>query len=76
MKLNRSILIYCIHYNLSKWADNEGKIQRRKIPIVLGRSFHISKIYHQKIIHELKELGVVTDIKKDWIKIDKLNVIA
>lgn len=72
-QLNRMTLLNCIHLYLIEVADKEGKIKRKEIAAVLGRGFHIKKIYHKKILKELKGLGIISNHHKLWIQISPIT---
>lgn len=71
--INRSVLFNCIHVYLLKEADEERKILRKNLPMVLGRGFHIPRIHHKKVILELKERGIITGEDKSCVKIKLLK---
>lgn len=68
-KINRSVLLNCIHIYLLKEADEEHKILRHNLPAVLGRGFHIPREHHRKVISELESCGIIIDSQKSWVKV-------
>lgn len=69
------VLIDCVHLFLLKQADTEGKIQRKEIPIVLGRGLHIQKENHRRILRELESFGIIIDSQKNFIEIKKKDYL-
>lgn len=72
--VDRSALLYCIHVYLIKEADKEGIIERRKLPAVLGRGFHIPKQYHRRVVTELQGHGIIIDSQKNFVKVKIIDL--
>lgn len=73
-KLNNQTLLKCIHFYLMKEADRDGIINRRKIPAVLGRGFHIPKVFHRKVLSELEDAGIIIENQKMFVKIKVIPI--
>lgn len=72
-RIERSVLLYCIHYYLFNKADCERKIRRKELRERLGETFHIPKEYKNKVIKELIDYGIICDHEKNWFKIQDLK---
>lgn len=66
-----SVLVRCVHSRLASKSAPDGRIDRSYVMKILGQVYHVPKKDRHSLLEELLEQGVIKDMNKFIVVVNK-----